>query len=49
MSRWLRSTACLIRTWVIGTTEEGKTCKDLVGQDIVDPINGARSVALRRC
>src|SRR5580765_8714962 len=34
--------------WVIGTTEEGKTCKDLVGQDIgVDLINGARSVALR--
>jgi NitT/TauT family transport system substrate-binding protein len=34
--------------WVIGTTEEGKTCKDLVGQDIgVDSINGARSVALR--
>src|SRR6476659_7491928 len=34
--------------WVIGTTDEGKTCKDLVGQDIgVDSINGARSVALR--
>ena len=34
--------------WVIGTTEEGKTCKDLVGQDVgVDSINGARSVALR--
>jgi len=34
--------------WVIGTTETGKTCKDLVGQDIgVDSINGARSVALR--
>jgi len=34
--------------WVIGTTEEGKTCKDVVGQDVgVDSINGARSVALR--
>jgi len=34
--------------WVIGTTEEGKTCKDLAGQDIgVDSIGGARSVALR--
>jgi NitT/TauT family transport system substrate-binding protein len=34
--------------WVIGTTEEGKTCKDLAGQDVgVDSINGARSVALR--
>jgi NitT/TauT family transport system substrate-binding protein len=34
--------------WVIGTTEDGKTCKDLVGQEIgVDSIGGARSVALR--
>src|SRR5476651_1757671 len=34
--------------WVIGTTETGKTCKDLVGQNIgVDSINGARSIALR--
>jgi len=34
--------------WVIGTTEAGKTCKDLAGQDVaVDSINGARSVALR--
>ena len=34
--------------WVIGTTEQGKTCKDMVGQDVgVDSINGARSVALR--
>jgi NitT/TauT family transport system substrate-binding protein len=34
--------------WVIGTTEDGKTCKDLIGQDIgVDSIGGARSVALR--
>src|SRR5215472_17187962 len=34
--------------WVIGTTETGKTCKDIVGQDVgVDSINGARSVALR--
>ncbi|MGC1847347.1 MAG: ABC transporter substrate-binding protein, partial [Pseudolabrys sp.] len=30
--------------WVIGTTETGKTCKDIVGQDVgVDSINGARS------
>ena len=34
--------------WVIGTTEAGKTCKDIAGQDVgVDSINGARSVALR--
>ena len=34
--------------WVVGTTEAGKTCKDLVGQDVgVDSIGGARSVALR--
>jgi NitT/TauT family transport system substrate-binding protein len=34
--------------WVIGTTETGKTCKDIVGQDIgVDSVGGARSVALR--
>ncbi|MEP7031188.1 MAG: ABC transporter substrate-binding protein, partial [Pseudolabrys sp.] len=34
--------------WVIGTTETGKTCKDLHGQDVgVDSVNGARSVALR--
>jgi ABC-type nitrate/sulfonate/bicarbonate transport system substrate-binding protein len=34
--------------WVVGTTEDGKTCKDLAGQDVgVDSINGARSVALR--
>ncbi len=34
--------------WVIGTTDEGKTCKDMAGQDVaVDSINGARSVALR--
>ena len=34
--------------WVVGTTEEGKTCKDLVGRDVgVDSIGGARSVALR--
>jgi NitT/TauT family transport system substrate-binding protein len=34
--------------WVIGTTEAGKTCKDMVGQDVgVDSINGARSIALR--
>ena len=34
--------------WVLGSIEPGKTCKDLVGQDIgVDSINGARSIALR--
>lgn len=34
--------------WVIGTTEAGKTCKDIVGQDVgVDSVGGARSVALR--
>jgi NitT/TauT family transport system substrate-binding protein len=34
--------------WVIGSSEPGKTCKDLAGQDVgVDSINGARSVALR--
>src|SRR5262249_19709703 len=34
--------------WVIGTTDAGKTCKDIVGQEVgVDSINGARSVALR--
>jgi ABC-type nitrate/sulfonate/bicarbonate transport system substrate-binding protein len=34
--------------WVIGTTETGKTCKEIVGQDVgVDSIGGARSVALR--
>jgi NitT/TauT family transport system substrate-binding protein len=34
--------------WVLGTTEQGKSCKDLVGQEVgVDSIGGARSVALR--
>jgi NitT/TauT family transport system substrate-binding protein len=34
--------------WVLGTTESGKTCKDLAGQDVgVDSIGGARSIALR--
>jgi NitT/TauT family transport system substrate-binding protein len=34
--------------WIIGTTETGKTCKDIVGQDVgVDSVGGARSVALR--
>src|SRR6478752_929219 len=34
--------------WVIGTTETGKSCKDLAGQDVgVDSVGGARSVALR--
>ena len=34
--------------WVIGTTENGKTCKDIKGQEVgVDSVGGARSVALR--
>lgn len=34
--------------WVLGTTETGKTCKDIAGQDVgVDSIGGARSIALR--
>ncbi len=34
--------------WVLATTEDGKTCKDLAGQDVgVDSIGGARSIALR--
>src|ERR1051325_779883 len=34
--------------WIVGTTDEGKTCKDMAGQDVgVDSINGARSIALR--
>ena len=34
--------------WVIGTTETGATCKDLIGADVgVDSIGGARSVSLR--
>jgi NitT/TauT family transport system substrate-binding protein len=34
--------------WVLGTTESGKTCKDVAGQDVgVDSIGGARSIALR--
>lgn len=34
--------------WVIGTTETGKKCEDLSGQDVgVDSVGGARSVALR--
>ena len=34
--------------WVLATTETGKTCKDLAGQDVgVDSIGGARSIALR--
>jgi NitT/TauT family transport system substrate-binding protein len=34
--------------WVLATTENGKTCKDIVGQPVgVDSIGGARSVALR--
>jgi NitT/TauT family transport system substrate-binding protein len=34
--------------WVVGTTEDGKTCKDMTGQEVgVDSINGARSIALR--
>jgi NitT/TauT family transport system substrate-binding protein len=34
--------------WVLGSSQPGKTCKDLAGQDVgVDSINGARSIALR--
>lgn len=34
--------------WILATTQEGKTCKDLAGQPVgVDSIGGARSVALR--
>jgi NitT/TauT family transport system substrate-binding protein len=34
--------------WDIGTTEDGKNCKDILGQDVgVDSVGGARSVALR--
>ena len=34
--------------WVIGTTETGKTCKDIAGKEVgVDSVGGARSVALR--
>jgi NitT/TauT family transport system substrate-binding protein len=34
--------------WVLATTESGKTCRDVAGQDVgVDAIGGARSVALR--
>ena len=34
--------------WVIGTTETGKACKDIAGQEVgVDSVGGARSVALR--
>ncbi len=34
--------------WVLATTDSGKTCKDVAGQDVgVDAIGGARSVALR--
>jgi NitT/TauT family transport system substrate-binding protein len=34
--------------WVVGTTDAGKTCKDMAGQEVgVDSINGARSIALR--
>jgi ABC-type nitrate/sulfonate/bicarbonate transport system substrate-binding protein len=34
--------------WMIGTIENGKSCKDLAGQEVgVDSVGGARSVALR--
>jgi NitT/TauT family transport system substrate-binding protein len=34
--------------WVIGTTESGKKCQDIKGQEVgVDSVGGARSVALR--
>ena len=46
--RWSRSTACRIPDWVLGTTDAGKTCKDMAGQAVgVDSIGGARSIALR--
>ena len=46
--RWSRVYGMPNPDWVIGTTEDGKTCKDMAGQDVgVDSIGGARSVALR--
>src|SRR6476646_10303016 len=34
--------------WVVGTTEQNKSCKDLASQEVgVDSVGGARSVALR--
>lgn len=34
--------------WILASTEDGKTCKDIAGQPVgVDSIGGARSVALR--
>src|SRR5579872_1172189 len=34
--------------WVLGSTEAGKTCKDIAGKSVgVDSIGGARSIALR--
>jgi ABC-type nitrate/sulfonate/bicarbonate transport system substrate-binding protein len=34
--------------WVVGTTEKGKKCQDIKGQEVgVDSVGGARSVALR--
>jgi len=34
--------------WILASAQDGKTCKDLVGQPVgVDSIGGARSVALR--
>ncbi|HEY0223188.1 MAG TPA: ABC transporter substrate-binding protein [Pseudolabrys sp.] len=34
--------------WVLATTETGKSCKDVSGQNVgVDSVGGARSVALR--
>ncbi len=34
--------------WVLATTEPGKSCKDVAGQNVgVDSIGGARSIALR--
>ena len=47
--RWLRSTACTEPG--LGhraATEDGKNCKDILGQDVgVNSVGGARSVALR--
>ena len=34
--------------WVLGSTQDGKSCKDIVGQPVgVDSVGGARSIALR--
>ena len=48
MCRWSAVYGMPNPDWVIGTTDAGKTCKDIAGQDVgVDSIGGARSIALR--